>query len=244
MKSNDYLLSEYPKFLTQIIKWKSDNIPEGIEFSKEVVRLLKIDNIKMWARIWNIIYLLEDTEEAKNNYLKYGISGPTKISDIGEKYLRLYGILNSIWLQMNAIVELFSIFKCTGKTQLYKQLKGLSIIKLRNIAGSHSINYLDEITNKITSFSIARITLDTNEIWCLDENNKSIKIDISKSISEYNKSIIHIYEMITSKIITSIYKNDSKQRQAFQTKQIELINVFKSDCVIPVNGTIITITGV
>jgi len=123
------LLKEYPQFITKLIKTKSDKISDDKSFSEEVVRLLKIDNITMWARIWNVIYIIEDTEEAKDNFIKFGISGPTKYSETGEKYLRLYGILNSIWLQMNAIVELYAIFKCDGKNELYKKLKSLEIRK-------------------------------------------------------------------------------------------------------------------
>jgi len=54
-----------------------------------------------WFTLCSAMDLLDDTESAKDNYLMFGLSGPTKYNDIGEKYLRLYGLLNSFFYRKN-----------------------------------------------------------------------------------------------------------------------------------------------
>ena len=65
---------------------------------------MKFDDKNGWNVLCSLMDVLNDTELAKENFIKYGIGGPTKISDIGEQYLRLYGITNSIYLQKSAVL--------------------------------------------------------------------------------------------------------------------------------------------
>jgi hypothetical protein len=45
------------------------------------------------------------------NFLRFGIDGPTKYGDMGEKYIKLYGALNATYLQQQAAISLFKNLK-------------------------------------------------------------------------------------------------------------------------------------
>jgi len=58
----------------------------------------------------------------------------------GEMYLKLYGILNAVYLQLNSIIELYEVLKLKYKKQVSSELRQLDIFEIRNIVGSHTIN--------------------------------------------------------------------------------------------------------
>ena len=67
------------------------------------------------------IFLLEDTSDATDNYNKFGLDGPTKYENIGEKYLRLYGILNAAYMQFITCHEFYRMFKVSGHKKFKKE---------------------------------------------------------------------------------------------------------------------------
>ena len=56
-------------------------------------------------------------------------------------YLRLYGVLNAIYLQLGGIIDLMKLFNIREQKQIEKQLKSLEIIEFRNKVGSHTTKY-------------------------------------------------------------------------------------------------------
>jgi hypothetical protein len=56
-----------------------------------------------WNIILNSYYVIDDTELAKKSFKQFDLQGPSRHKDIGERYLRLYGFLNSVYQQKLAI---------------------------------------------------------------------------------------------------------------------------------------------
>jgi hypothetical protein len=156
-------------------------------------QLMKITNIKTkedWYVICSAMDLLGDTELAKENYLKFKLDGPTKYDEMGERYLRLYGILNSIFLQKEAIISLLQYSNVGNLKDEKRQLENVDILKLRHIAGAHTMNYKDyDLENRNTqkySYMIARYSLDGKTISFRNVNGVE-EINIDKSLFEFNK---------------------------------------------------------
>jgi hypothetical protein len=144
---------------------------------------------------WNILCsamdLLEDTECAKENYIKFGLDGPTKYDEIGEKYLRLYGLLNALYLQKNAVIALLKYCNLSDLKKEKNEIENLKILKFRHIAGSHTINYKDH-SNKnntnINAYFITRTSLNYDSITFRNGNNFE-EINIKDSLYDFNKLI-------------------------------------------------------
>lgn len=160
-----------------------------------------------WNMLLNAIYVLQDTELAKSSFLKFGIQGPCKHEDIGEKYLRLYGFLNALYLQKIAIGNLLEIFKIRDKKSIVKRLNASQMIELRNKAASHSSNYGQGYNTKKDLYEIHRRDLENEMVTlCL---NQSVfeKYDISDETDYFNQVVTDALFNITKKAIKKIFNN-------------------------------------
>jgi hypothetical protein len=59
-----------------------------------------------WGFIVSSMNIIGDASLAINNFLEFWLDGPTKYEDVGEKYLRLYSVLNAIYIQGHAVTML------------------------------------------------------------------------------------------------------------------------------------------
>lgn len=135
------------KLLLGILRWGTA-IPEQVDYEKKVQKRLKFLNEYDSLKIRSCADLIEDTEHAIRNFCEYGLGKINKEGnygrDISEMYLKLYGILNAVYLQTYSIIELFETLNTVHKNAKGKILKTHKIHELRNIAGAHTINFLDK----------------------------------------------------------------------------------------------------
>ncbi|OGR22724.1 MAG: hypothetical protein A2277_04460 [Desulfobacterales bacterium RIFOXYA12_FULL_46_15] len=108
---------------------------EKDDFLKHVQTCLKLNDSEDWNYILASEDILEDSNAAIASFLRFGVSGPTKYDDLGEKYLRLYGVLNATYLQQYAILNLYKFFQCTNLNSLKNEIESLKIRELRNKLG-------------------------------------------------------------------------------------------------------------
>src|ERR1700758_4341697 len=52
-----------------------------------------------WEFLTAAMDIVDDASSAIQHVQTYGLDGPTKYEDIGEKYLRLYGLLSATYIQ-------------------------------------------------------------------------------------------------------------------------------------------------
>lgn len=152
------------------------------------------------------IDLLEDTEYALISGFTFQLGNlKNQHYDIGEIYVRLYGILNAVSLQIEAIANLANLINFSYKTNIKHTLQALDIYRLRNIAGAHTIdcrykfkkNENSEIIGK-RSFRIVMDSLtETGEsIVAINNFSESETFNLIEVLNEYeNESRKIIVEM-------------------------------------------------
>ena len=155
-----------------------------------------------WNILMNAFYVFEDTELAKHDFEIFGLQGPSRHKNTGEKYLRLYGILNSINQQFLSIINLMELFKIEEKQAYREQLKQSTCIELRNKIASHSTNYSTDRTDKnFDVYEISRAEMENENISLLKNQEFFENYDLTKSISDFNILIQGILCKILEKFL-------------------------------------------
>jgi hypothetical protein len=94
-------INDYIKIVRKLLS--SDRYTD---FNTQVFSVLSISCSNDLNFILDSYYLFEDTQLAKTNFNLFGITGPTKIINVGECYLRFYGLFNSCYMQKIALLKL------------------------------------------------------------------------------------------------------------------------------------------
>jgi hypothetical protein len=219
MRAQDTVIYQCEKLIREIIN--QIPISNKKDFLETAKGYLKYSNTQDWRTLCSLLDVLGDTELAKENFEKYGISGPTKFNDPGEKYLRLYGILNTIYLQKSAIMEFLRIANHRDKSIFEKEIDRLKILELRHIVGAHTIDYMDN--GDKNPHQIQRSSLDERSIRTLDSKNNFKTYNLNELLTEYNLKASKILFLATEKFVSTVFKNGGKKKEIF-TKKISLIS--------------------
>lgn len=216
------ILSEYAQ------KWNGKN--QDSSFRKAVKILYGFEKDFGWNILLNSFYVIDDTELAKISFKQFELQGPSRHSDIGERYLRLYGLLNAVYQQKLAIDNLLEIHKIPDKKKLSKQLSESNIIELRNKIGAHSTNFKTERADSEHNFDVYEISrpkLDRDVISLLRNQNEFESFELIKDIDVFDKIIESNLSLILTKIIKKIYKN-----QGAFFKRLEIIEFIRNGGII------------
>lgn len=188
-----------------------------------------------WRKFRACIDLFEDTEYAIISAFKFqlGYVG-NKNFDFGEKNIRLYGILNAIYLQIYSIIELSKLLYFSNPKAIKKDFSILPIYKLRGIAGSHTVNFeldpeivINRKINKITSFRIVQVHLTrTGErIEAIDENNISFKFNLLEELKRYVDLSTEFLIKIMNHSIENLVKNEEDKTEFIERRDEILLNL-------------------
>lgn len=211
------IISKAEKILRDFVNHIASTF-EGKPFLEEVTKRLKFENQKDWATLCSLMDVLSDTELAKENFFKFNLSGPTKIQDYGEQYLRLYGITNAMYLQKSAIETLLELVKLPNKKSALERLNKSEIIKFRNIVGAHTVNYL-EPNKKTNPYQFQRYFSHDGSIKTLDSENNFKDYDLKKLIEDFNDTAEDLLIQAIEKIINTSLKNQNgKIKPSFLSK--------------------------
>ncbi|MBE7646697.1 hypothetical protein [Tenacibaculum finnmarkense] len=196
-------------FLLLILNISGNEISNSIDIDEAFKRRLKFQKKTDWKRFRASVDLLDDTEYGIISAFTYQLGNlENKNNDFGEINLRLYGILNAVYLQMNAFEEISILLNHSSRAEIRKKFHKLDIYKLRGIAGAHTVDYLyDKETLaknpkifKNTSFRIVQSYLEKT-------GNKIVVIDENDLWSEYNLiSLLIEYEKIATELLIEIIR--------------------------------------
>jgi len=165
----------------------------------------------------NAFYVFEDTELSKKDYKKFGLQGPCRHDNIGEKYLRLYGILNSFYQQFLALRNLMELFKLEPREKYIEQLQESDCIKLRNKIAAHSTNYsTDRNSKKFDVFEISRPDLIRGEIRLLKNQNDFETYNLNSAINDFDEIAQIILSSILEKFLKKKFNNQGKHYNEFK----------------------------
>jgi hypothetical protein len=185
------------------------------KYKEELQQKLKFKRLNDPDLFRGCVDLLEDTELALNDYLKYGL-GEDRLA---EKYLRLYGVLSTIYQQIDVIIELVDLFNYPEKNKITEELKSLEAIKLRNKLGAHTINYQIDKRKKATRENLAFFRLAQSSITGWGENLLLVSsydggenVNLLQLIKDYHAHTDRILIEVCRKAIDSVFKNKGKSK--------------------------------
>lgn len=214
------------------------------DFEEKFRKRLKFQKRTDWKRFRACVDLLEDTEYAIRSVCEYQLGDMSNDNDdMGEMYLRLYGILNAVYLQMNAYEEIAKLVNYPERDKISSQFETLDIYKLRGMAGAHTIDYrYDKKTqsqrpgiHKTTSFRLIQMYINKsgNRIIVLDENDLSFEFNILEILIEYvNNSTDLLIKLVKHSVKTLVFNKDHKNEILRSLKELltNLVDYSKINC--------------
>ena len=218
----------------QIIRELANDIAFKIQdkpFREEILKRLKFSKIDDWNVLCSLMDVLGDTESAKENFFRYNLSGPTKILDYGEQYLRLYGITNAIYLQKSALLSFIELVKLTNKKSWTNKIDSLKILELRHIVGAHTIDFMDSSGTR-NSHQLQRGSLNDRIIQTSDSKGNFKEFNLKDLILEFNELAEEILIQATEKFINTVLKNGGEKKEKYLNKLEPIKCSKKGDLVI------------
>eukprot|EP01093_Parvamoeba_rugata_P007418 TRINITY_DN2194_c0_g4_i1.p1 TRINITY_DN2194_c0_g4~~TRINITY_DN2194_c0_g4_i1.p1 ORF type:complete len:271 (+),score=39.94 TRINITY_DN2194_c0_g4_i1:182-994(+) len=214
-------------FLLLILRITENESRNSTDFNEAFRKRLKFQKQTDWKRFRASIDLLDDTEYGIISAFTFQLGDlENDNNDFGGINIRLYGILNAVYLQMNAFEEISALLNYSSRSEIREIFLKLDIYKLRGIAGAHTVDYLyDKETlaknpkiNKTTSFRIVQTYLEKTgkQIAVLDENDIWSEYNLIKILTEYEKIAT---ELLIKIIRFGIKKLILKKEQRIETEQ-------------------------
>lgn len=205
--------------LSALIYDVSQTLPHQENFWNAYSEKMGFKNIEESKRFQACIDLIITTEGAIINGFEYQLGDMSKDENWGEKYLRLYGILNAVYLQSSALRGIGKLIKFPSSEQRYSKIQKLDIYDLRKVAGAHTVDYMawsinndgkkikEENSYRLIDFHLKKTG---NKIHALDESNNWKEFNLLDGLLEYqNISIPFVQEMVAFAIDKFTLKKSS-----------------------------------
>jgi len=180
--------------LLSCLNWGYSNVrASNEEIETKIKKKLKFQHECDILRFRSCIDLIEDTENAIIYFSEYGLAkySPKTGKDLGEMYLKLYGILNAIYLQINTIIEIYEICKIPDKKNIIEHFRSHGIFELRNIMGAHTSNFEDKSNYMPPNFNRNSFRITQMQLNAKGHNLHAV--DSFKNVKEFN-----LYELVMS----------------------------------------------
>ena len=226
-KSPTQLTERYIRAVRELINSKAQKYIEPTKkyktFSYYIKNKLGLIHSGEWGFFCACMDLIEDTNLAIENFLRFEIEGPTKYDDVGEKYLRLYGFLNAVYMQQNSVLTLCKIFKISDFNSKKQKIVALRIREIRNKLASHSNSYGKGKKIQKDTIFLARISLShTSVSYGYGNSNNFEDLDLLPLLQEHSNLILELMDDILEKGITFIYKSNKKFKDKYLEKLDDL----------------------
>ncbi|MCB0801944.1 MAG: hypothetical protein KDB74_02500 [Flavobacteriales bacterium] len=189
-------------------------------FVDKMKELFKFQSSESWSFLTSSLNTLGDSHFAIVSFLNNNIENG-KAFNTGEKYLRLYGVLSSVYIHFRAISTLADLAK-TKTNELEDKFKNLKINFLRNAISAHPVNF--KLNESIANFKVVRYSVnDHGLLEIVNMKNEFKSYDLNKSIIEYIEFSENTLEAVIRKIIENRYDSSSVKRP----KLIQELEEFK-----------------
>lgn len=167
-----------------------------------------------WNELGSALDILGDTQLAIESYPKF-----EQVKSPGECYILIYGILQALLIQQDAVKSICKLFKI--KFNLPKPL--VEIRKIRNSSSGHPISQKEY--NVIKSSFINRWSMSSSAFQIIDvfsngEEHKNQFISIPDLITVQNEHISEILEQI----VTELNKKEMEHREKYKSRK--LVEIF------------------
>jgi hypothetical protein len=220
MKDNIKILRSYSKTYRDLVNERNLSTKGSI---KDALRLSREED---WSFICSSMDIVDDASLALESFLKFGLDGPTKYKDVGEKYLRLYGILSATYIQQHAILTLHKLNTDSDAKKALEKVKALKIREVRHKIASHACNYLSgEQKDKLESYVPVRLYISEFNIGLFNSEKGGIeKISLKDYLEEHIKLMISFLDQILEKSIKRIFRGNENKKNDFN-KRLEHLRI-------------------
>lgn len=183
------------------------------EYLKAINKNLKFEGKYDHKTLRSCIDLIEDNQLAIKEFNENGLL-TSESKNFGEIYLRLYGILNSGYLQYQSIIELIELFKIQNKKDINKDFKKLIFLEIRNKVGSHTPKWTHN-KNNFKSYRVARNSLSkwANNIIIVSNFGELEEYNLINELYHFNQLSELYLDKIVEKGINSLFPNNSKNKK-------------------------------
>lgn len=191
---------------------------------QEIKQSLRLNSSRDWDFLCAAMDIIDDASGAIDHVQKYGLSGPTKYQDTGEKYLRLYGLLSAAYIQQQSIREIYRIMNAPNPKDWKKRFDALEIRSLRHKLAAHGTDYKNEETNQVEAYVPVRISLGDDQISYVN-SSKSLQhktVNLTPAIEAHSRLMIEALDTILDKSIKTILKGHDKKKKEAEEKLSDL----------------------
>jgi hypothetical protein len=189
-------LNKIDELICEIRGSISDVFEEFDSTTQDLIRFLKVANEKSYHSIVDSFYLLEDTQLAKYEFSQIDLSKESE----GRLYLFFYGVLNSCYMQQQAILV---ICEKLGISENIKEIRNIEVVAYRNDFSAHSPNRGRGKSEH--SFILNRHAMSQGKVVGYSDNHESgtvfRKAEISILISDWNHLLGKQLELTSSRIL-------------------------------------------
>jgi hypothetical protein len=221
IKSQLDVLNSYAKAFRTLI---NEKVGSSSKTPRELLRLNKEED---WDYLCVAMDVVEDASAAIRNFLQFGLDGPTKYQDVGERYLRLYGLLSAAYNQQQAVLKLFNLMQVHGPTTIKNKLDRLVIRKLRHKLASHSTNYNNPETKESETYIPVRIGLEGFHCMYSPKRGKGLlSVDLKDAVEEHCRLLISVMDAMYEKASQTLY-HDQRKKLAEYKERLEDLRIEK-----------------
>ncbi|MBI1398235.1 MAG: hypothetical protein GC151_19855 [Betaproteobacteria bacterium] len=194
--------------------WGRDESPD---------QALRLNDRRDWEFICVAMDVVGDATLALQNFLRFSLDGPSRYEDVGERYLRLYGLLSAAYVQQQAVLKLYSLMNCPKPKEVQAEFNTLEIRTLRHQLASHSLDFLSPGGSKTQAFVPVRIGL--SGFACMVTENRGSEtrtVKLDDAILEHCKAVTSVIDRVYEKSAKTIFKGQSHKIAEFQDKLKDL----------------------
>jgi hypothetical protein len=212
------LIHKYASTFREAINAKVRNSEDAIRNS------LKLNSSADWDFLCAAMDIIDDASAAIDHVQQYGLSGATKYNNVGEKYLRLYGLLSATYIQQQSALTIFRIMNVPDPKKAKEKFDSLEIRALRHKLSAHSTDYLNKDTGEKEAFVPIRFDLGDTQISYANHtaSMQNKKINLTAAIEAHSRLMIDVLDTILDKTIKTIFKGHEKKQQEFNEKLSDL----------------------
>jgi len=188
---------------------------------------LRLNDERDWGFICVAMDVVGDASLALDHFLRFSLDGPTRYDEVGERYLRLYGVLSAAYLQQEAVLKLYKLMNCTAPGTVQAEFSALEIRTVRHQLASHSLDFMSvkgSLTQKgspVQAFVPIRVGL-SGYTCAITENrgDRSRTVDMKEAVNKHCLALISVLDRIYEKSFKTLYRGQQRRLAEFQ-KQLD-----------------------
>jgi hypothetical protein len=190
---------------------------------KAIRELLCLNDERDWHFICTSMDVVGDASTAIRNFLQFGLDGPSRYQDVGERYLRLYGVLSATYVQQQAALKLYKLMNVPNPKDIQAKLSALEIRDLRHKLASHSTDFLTGEGQGMAAYVPIRIGV--GGFQCLYANSEEAEhrsVNLETAAEAHCRLIISVLDSVYEKALRTLFKGHQKRLTEFNEKLLDL----------------------